>query len=413
MTAGAATAAPSRAGVHWPVVTFAFLAVIFDGFDTAVLSLSVPTLAADWRVPPAEFTLPLTLTSIGVVLGYLVSGTAAAWLGRRRLLLAGLAVFGVSTLLCAAVLPLQSIAALAVVRLVTGLGLGAVVPIAVTYATGHSAAERRATVTTMVMLGITVGVTISGFLGGHLVTAVGVGGVFVIGGIAPLLLVAVTAWRLPADAQIGPAEAAREDAHVGRVFGDGLRGSTILLWTFAFFVFIAVHTLLSWVPTLLMDYGFARSEAPLGLAFISLGGLIGGLVLVPLTARIGIGPSLVLMPAVAVGCMVVASRAELGHTPLLVVLGGAGLGVFASQIAMMAMAVSIYPDLIRTTGLGWTAALGRIGSIVGPAVAGLLLALALPARDIVLLTTVPVLVGVAAALVLTLRGRRRGPSPTD
>ncbi|MEU4227799.1 MFS transporter [Nonomuraea sp. NPDC026600] len=108
MTAGAATTRQSSpVGVHWPIVTFAFLAVIFDGFDTAVLSLGVPTLAADWKLTPAEFTLPLTLTSIGVVLGYLVSGAAAAWVGRRNLVLIGLAVFGVSTLLCAVVLSLQ------------------------------------------------------------------------------------------------------------------------------------------------------------------------------------------------------------------------------------------------------------------------------------------------------------------
>ncbi|MEU4227800.1 MFS transporter [Nonomuraea sp. NPDC026600] len=296
-------------------------------------------------------------------------------------------------------------------RLLAGIGLGAVVPIAVSFATGHSAAERRATVTTAVLLGIPVGVSISGFLGGPLVTAFGVGGVFLIGGIAPLVLVAFSAWKLPADVQIDAAETTtREDPHVGRLVERGLRGSTILLWTFAFFVFIAVHTLLSWVPTLLIDYGFAKSEAPLGLAFVSLGGLIGGLLLVPHTARIGIGRSLVLMPVIAAVCMVVVARVDLGHTPLLVALGGAGLGVFASQIAMMAMAVSVYPDRIRTTGLGWTAALGRIGSIVGPAVAGLLLALALPARNIILLTTIPILIGVVSAVILLLRGRR-GSAP--
>lgn len=392
-----------RTGVHWPVVTLTFLAVLLDGFDTASLAFVVPTLAAQWGVPAAAFTLPLVLTNIGVVAGYLACGALGARFGRRVLLLTGLGVFAAGTLLTALVLPAQSIPLLTVVRLLTGLGLGVVLPVGVAFASDQSAAHRRELVSVIVTLGLASGATVGGFAGGRLLAGVGATGVFWIGGLAPLVLLAAMAWLLPADVPTGPADVARSDAKVARLFAEGFRGNTLLIWAFSFLIFISAYTLTSWVPTLLTGYGFSPERAPLGLAFVSLGGVIGGIALIPLAARIGIARALVLMPVIGIGCMIVASRAELGDTALLLVLGGAGLGVTASQIGQLAMAVSLYPDGTRTTGVGWAAALGRIGSIIGPATAGLLLALALPGRDIILLTTLPVLVAGVCALLLRRR----------
>jgi AAHS family 4-hydroxybenzoate transporter-like MFS transporter len=199
---------------------------------------------------------------------------------------------------------------------------------------------------------------------------------------------------------------ATEEARVGRLFTPALRTNTALLWAFAFLVFVAAYTLTSWVPTFLTGYGFSASQAPLGLAFLHLGGVLGGIVLIPLAARIGVTRAMVLMPALAAVCMVVASKAGLGGLALLLVLGGAGAGVTAGQIGQLALAVALYPVGARTTGVGWAAALGRVGSIVGPGVAGILLGLALSGQDIILLTAIPVLVALLAAAALWLRGRR-------
>ncbi len=268
-----------------------------------------------------------------------------------------------------------------------------------------------------VTLGLASGATLGGFFGGRLIALVGTTGVFVIAGLVPLVLAGVMVRGLPADVQ--PAESAdqgRYEAKVGRLFDPGLRGSTTLLWAFSFLVFIAAYTLTSWVPTLLSAYGFSPAEAPLGLAFVSLGGVLGGLVLIPVAARIGIAPALVLMPVIGAVCMAVAARAPLSDTLLLLALGGAGFGVTGSQIGQLTLAVALYPTGSRTTGVGWAAALGRAGSIVGPGVAGILLALALPGQDIILLTTLPVVVAAGCAAVLWRNGvqsSRTRPLSTD
>ncbi|MGH3585778.1 MAG: MFS transporter [Pseudonocardia sp.] len=400
-----------RSGIHWPVVALTFLAVLLDGFDTATLAFVVPTLAQEWGTAPAAFTVPLVLTNVGVVIGYLTCGSLGAWLGRRTLLIAGVALFAVTTLLVAIVLPVQSIALLGALRLLTGLGLGAVLPVAVSFATERCSARRRELVSVIVTLGLASGGTLGGFFGGQLILAVGAAGVFWVAGLVPLVLTGVMAWGLPVEVRSAvDAEQGRYEAKVGRLFDPGLRVSTSLLWAFAFLVFVAAYTLSSWVPTLLTGYGFTPAEAPMGLAFLNLGGVLGGILLIPLAARIGIAPALVLMPVVGVLCMLTAARVPMSDTMLLLVLGGAGAGVTASQIGQLTLAVALYPTGTRTTGVGWAAALGRAGSIVGPGVAGILLGLALPGPDIILLTTLPVVVAAVCAAVLW-RRRSRAADP--
>ncbi|RJL19185.1 MFS transporter [Bailinhaonella thermotolerans] len=406
--------------VLWSAVALGFLAVLLDGFDAAALAFSVPALAAEWQVPGAAFTLPLVLTNIGVVAGYLVSGPLSARAGLRATLIGGVVFFAAGTLLTALTLPAQSLTLLSVTRVLTGLGLGAVLPAAVALATRHSPARRRELVSVTVTLGLASGGTLGGFFGGRMIEAIGPAGVFWVAGLAPLALAAVMAWRMPATPAVptvaavpgGPAEAgARGGERVGALFRPGIRVNTAVIWVFSFLVFVSAYTLQSWVPTLMIDYGFSASQAPLGLAFFSFGGIIGGIVLISLASRVGIAPALCVMPVVGAVCALVAAKADLSDGPLLIVLGGTGLGLVACQIGQLTMAVAVYPAETRTTGVGWAAALGRAGSIVGPGVGGILLGLSLPGRDIVLLTTVPVLAATVCAFILWRRLRAPAPAP--
>ncbi|MFD6291473.1 MFS transporter [Streptomyces sp. NPDC060205] len=409
---GRASVLASFRGMRFGVVGFAFLAVLLDGFDSASLSFVLPSLAEQWGVASADFTPAVVLTNIGVVLGYLASGRLAVRLGLRRMLIAGTVLFAVGSLATALVLPLESLTALSTVRFITGLGLGVVLPGAVSLATAHHPDEQRQTVSVTVTLGLAFGGTVAGVFGSSMLTTVGATGVFWIGGALPLLLAVLMGRWLPAAPAPGTADgaltaagtddsatAARE-ARVGALFAPGLRAATVLLWIFAFLVFIASYTLQSWVPTLLTGYGFSASQAPIGLAFLSFGGVIGGIVLLLLAARKGIRFALMVMPVIGAASMVCAATVGTDHTALLLALAGSGAGVTASQIGQLTLAVAMYPPATRTAGVGWAAALGRVGSIVGPATAGVLLALSLPGDDIVLLTAIPVVVAAVSAAVL-------------
>jgi AAHS family 4-hydroxybenzoate transporter-like MFS transporter len=70
---------------------------------------------------------------------------------------------------------------------------------------------------------------------------------------------------------------------------------------------------------------------------------------------------------------------------------------------MNVLAASYYPTAIRSTGVGWALGIGRIGSIVGPVLGGIVLSLGWNTAELFLATAAPALVASMAVFVLGLR----------
>ena len=396
-------------GVKKAVIALAFLAVLTDGFDTAILAMLVPHLAPEWGTTPAAFTYPLVLTNIGVVVGYLTCGALSKMIGQKRLLVLGTAVFGVATLLSAATLPLESMMLLSITRAITGVGLGVVLPMAVIVGTQNGPEGKRQPLAVMVTMGLISGATVAGFVGGALIEAFGSHGVLWIAGVAPLVVALLLQIVVPAtsDRTASSKEGAPKTG-IAAIFAGDHRNATLLLWTATFLIFTVTYTLKSWLPTLFGDYGLSKTDAGLGLAWYSLGGVVAGLALLPLCAKIGAARALVMMSAI--GALATAALAVLSvETPLLMAITlVAGAGITAGSIGQTAIAVAIYEASVRTTGVGWSAACGRMGSILGPTVGGALLALAWPAQDIVLLLVAPIVITTICWLILPKLSHRVG-----
>lgn len=382
--------------VRWLTIAAGFSAVLVDGFDTAALAATVPALAKEWGVPPAEFTLPLVATNAGVVAGYMSAGALSARYSQHKVLISGVVATAIFSLLTAVVLTLQSIAVLSAVRILTGIAIGIVLPVAVSLTTALNPESIRQRVSVGVTLGLASGLALGGVFGRFLIESAGTGGMFWAGGLAAVPVAVLVAATMRGN--VHAYDSAVKSAKVARLFEENNRRRTILLWCFSFLVFLAAYTLTSWTPTLLVQFGFSSSEAPIGLAFISFGGVIGGLLLLPLTAKIGIARALMVMPVLGIVCAVVIGFSDPSRFMVLALLFGAGAGITAGQIGQLTMAVSVYPDGSRTTGVGWSAALGRIGSIVGPAIAGALISLSVTGQHIVLLlAAIPVTIAVVCA----------------
>ncbi|MDP9442144.1 MAG: MFS transporter [Actinomycetota bacterium] len=388
------------------VVWLAFLAVLTDGFDTAILALLVPHLAEEWVLPPAAFTYPLVLTNLGVVCGYVSCGFLARKIGSKNLLVLGVLVFALATIASAATLHLESMSILSVTRAITGLGLGIVLPTAVVVGTRSGPVAKKQSIAVFVTMGLITGATVAGFSGAVLIRSLGTDGTLWLAGLVPLVLGALM-WRLIPTVSVPiPTSGAARGSAVVAILGRELRSSTVVLWVATFLVFVASYTLKSWLPTLFADYGLPKDTAGLGLAFFSLGGVAGGLVLMPLSARFSAVRSLVVMSLVGAASVCGVALLPTGTALLMIMTLVAGLGITACSIGQTAIAVGLYEDSLRATGVGWSAAAGRIGSIVGPAIAGILLGLNWPAQDIVLLLAAPILVTTVCWLWLARQARR-------
>lgn len=399
------TETPVRRWVPW----LAFITILLDGFDTTSIGFVVPTLAREWGLAPAAFTAAFVGTSLGAVIGYMLSGVASGRLGRRALVLLAVLGFSVASFATGFV---SSVAQLAVLRFLTGIGLGAAIPACVSLAVEHGPPHRREATTVAVTAGLAVGATLGGLAGGQLIAQWGWSSIFWVGGLLPAALLPWLWRHLPNDPvkMIAARPGARSSADVRALFDGPLRWRTTLLWAFAFLMFTATYAMSFWIPTLLLAFGFSSAEVPLGSAALGMGGVVAAMLLVPLTAWCGIRPVLVVTTCLA--ALVVLALARIDMTPGLALFAVAALGacLIAGTLGQAALAVSLYSAQARTSGVGWAAALGRMGSIFGPALGGALLAADHAPRDVLLTLCVPTLVGVGVLLVLARAQRQAGPA---
>jgi len=388
------------------MLSLCFVVVLLDGFDTSAVALVAPVLARQWGLAPAALTPAFVATSVGAVVGYLSCGPLAQRFGLRAIGFASVVLFGIGTLLTALAVDVGS---LAVLRFVSAVGLGGALPVAVTVATAQTAEQTRATIAMLVATGLSAGGVVGGLISGPLMVRFGWPAVFVVGGVLPLLLLP-SLWRMLGDADAGQGTAVRASARgtLGALFADGLAAQTALLWLFAFLIFLVSYALLFWIPTLLVEFGFAPTDAPLAAAAFGAGGLVGNAIVMLLVGRAGIKPALAAAALGALACIVAIGCGLVPPTLLLPSIGAVGAGLITGCVGQSALAVSFYPAALRTTGVGWSAASGRIGSIVGPAVGGALLSVGWPARDILLTAAPAVIAAILALAALSFAGRREG-----
>ena len=408
--------------------------LFFDGFDAQAISYVAPSIVREWNLPPGELGPVFSAGLFGLMLGALFIAPLADRFGRRPVILASTAAFGVFTLATAWA---SSVDQLLLLRFLTGLGLGGCMPNAVALTSEYSPARSRAFLVMLMFNGFSVGSLVGGLLAAQVIPTVGWRAVFVAGGVLPLAAVPLLYFVLPESIRFlavsgrSPGKVARllnrlapglgataetpvtvEKSSAGRMsvrdlFREGRATSTMLLWVIFFMSLLDLYMLVNWLPTLMSTVGAPLRTAVLLGALLQVGGIVGALLLGFIVDRKGPGAALIPAYLVAAACIVgigFFAAASLPFTTLAVF--GAGLGVIGGQIASNAIAASVYPTEIRSTGVGWALGIGRIGSIVGPAIGGVLVGMETPVNDIFFLSAGPALIAALAAAALAAHKRR-------
>ena len=175
---------------------------------------------------------------------------------------------------------------------------------------------------------------------------------------------------------------------VKHLFDRGYKLDTVLLWIVFFVNLLEIYFLISWLPTLMVESNFDISQATRTAVVLNVGGAIGALVLAWLIARNGSRSMLLLffvagaISTIAIGQVAVPADSPAVNPVISLVLimsatFFAGFFIFGAQIGMNVLAASIYPTYVRSTGVGWALGIGRLGSILGPVIGGILLGLGL------------------------------------
>ncbi|HML14486.1 MAG TPA: MFS transporter [Xanthobacteraceae bacterium] len=406
-------------------------AVVFlDGFDTQVIGNLVPSIIADFKVTRPAMAPVGMAGLVGLMVGALSLSPLADKIGRRGVIVGSTLAFGVMTLLTG--LLAESVTGLVVLRFLTGLGLGGAMPNAIAMTAEYAPRRRQATMVMVMFCGFPLGASFAGFISAYLIPALGWRAVLYLGGVLPIALVPLLLAELPESirhlvlqgnqtariaailARISPGLAfphgtrfaiGEQHGHgvpVGHLFREGRAAPTVLLWIVFFMSLLNIFLINFWLPTLTHDAGVALAIANMATGLFQAGGVIS--TLLGGRAVDAFGAYRVLSPAYFLAALSIGALGFAVVSPALLLIVGtvAGFCLIGGQTGVNALSSTFYPTFIRSTGVGWALGIGRIGSIAGPGVGGILIALKWPTAAIFIIGAVAAL---CAAVALFAMGR--------
>jgi AAHS family 4-hydroxybenzoate transporter-like MFS transporter len=404
--AGSSARTTSRASRY--SIAVCFLVALIDGYDTLMLSFVAPLISKEWGMPPGAFGKVFAVSFAGAVVGAIALGAAADRLGRKKVLVGSLLAAGSFIVLSAWSATAEQ---LMLWRFLSGIGLGGAIPTISALAAEHAHPERRSATVSRMFLGFPIGAVAGGAITAALMQVVGWRGIFIGGGALALLMVPLAlAMSEPARDEHAEKPADAQPAHaklpIAQVLADGRALGTALICVAAFMILLVSYFLLSWTPSVLSMNGMSPQRSALAGVMLNVGGVIGAFAMSFVIARrdpfwpvaLCLGLGALLVPFF--GFHVVGS--EVAAFGLVFVIG---LLVIGGQMNIPALCVRYYPANVRATGVGLSMAVGRVGSIVGPLVGGLLVGAQLPWGQLFVLAAVPALVA-ATALAWIARDQR-------
>jgi len=410
------------------LLVLSFLAMMADGYDILALAYAAPDIVRDWGVERSALGPVFSAGLFGILLGAPLFGYIGDRFGRRPAIIGGCIIYGLCTLAAARA---PSLTVLTLLRFVTGIGLGGLMPNTIALNIEFAPKRWRATLVIVMFTGITLGGALPGWIAASLLPVHGWQVLFLIGGVGPLVIAGLLFLFLPESVRflvvhggrryrierlvrifapgiaIGPdthfvmdreAEPQRS-ASLRQLFAGSLSLITPLLWFLFATNLMAAYFLNSWMPILFQDAGMSADYSALALSMFQIGGTLGGLTISVLLDRFGMIPVVILF-CVAAPVVALIGTPGLGELALLTVVAFAGFSVLGLQFGINAISGLIYPTQVRSNSSGWAFAIGRFGSIVGPILGGALIAMQLPLRLLFYAPAVSLALGAVAAIIM-------------
>jgi AAHS family 4-hydroxybenzoate transporter-like MFS transporter len=421
---------------HVRIIVLCLLIQFLDGFDTQALAYAAPALRDAWGLGPRDLGPVFSWGAVGSGIGSICMGLMADMFGRKKIMIASVALFGVLSLCTVLV---TSIEQLLILRPLTGFGLGAALPLTFVMANEFAPPRFRARMIAAMACGFAVGAASGGLLQAEMVPYFGWQGIFFIGGVVPLVLAIALAFFLPESVRylaarggrseeiariltridpklsfapgtefVLPAEPKKKGPKPIQLFAGGLAATTVLLWLTYLMTLASMNTLNNWLPVVLNTAGLEQSQALRVTTLFQFGGIAGVLLLGVLADRFGYPK--VLIAAFLGVALFVAATGSLGADAwlLAVAVAGTGFCLVGANNTLSAFATTLYPTEVRATGVSWASSVGRLLGAIGPYVGGILLA-TMALQPVFFIFAIPGLL--AAVCVLLLAYARSGREP--
>ncbi|MEH2478104.1 AAHS family 4-hydroxybenzoate transporter-like MFS transporter [Nitrobacteraceae bacterium AZCC 2146] len=423
--------------VQYAIVVLCGLVMFLDGFDTQAISYMAPSIAKEWGLSKDLLGPIFSSALTGLMVGYLLVSPLSDRFGHRKLVIISTFTFAILTF---ATIFATNVTELIVLRFVTGIALGSVIPSAIALTTEFSPARLRATFVLAIYCGFSLGFVAAGAVAAWSIPEYGWRSMLWIGSAAPLIVTILafiylpesmdflirrkakpeSVWRvvrrvdgaLPEQSPTHfVTEMEEQRSAVGSLFSSGRAAGTIVIWLVFMLNLAEFYALQSWLPSILTNVGYSLNIVALATTLTTIGGIVAAFVIGPAMDRIGAYRSLATVYLAGVLFVALFGFSIGGPSWLLLTTAFcAGFCISGGQKSVIALAAIFYPTPIRSTGVGWALGIGRLGGIGGPLLIGALLAYQLSAQHILYIAAIPMLL---AGLLVALLGRRYATSASS
>ncbi|PZW55227.1 AAHS family 3-hydroxyphenylpropionic acid transporter [Pseudomonas sp. URMO17WK12:I6] len=381
-------------------IALCFIVALIEGFDLQAAGTAAAGLRQTFALDPKMMGWVFSAGIIGLLPGAFFGGWIADRIGRKKILIGAVLLFGVFSLNTAYV---SSFSGLLLARFMTGLGLGAALPNLIALCAEAVGEQRRGTAISIMYAGVPLGGALAAVVA--MLFAEHWQMTFIIGGLVPLLVVPLMVLLLPESSvfrqQQDSVNVAR--ASTGQaLFGEDRTRVTLALWLSYFFTLTVMYMLLNWLPSLLLEQGFSKPQAGLVQMLFNIGGALGSLLGGLLLDRCN-GIKVVLFVYAGLLAALAGVGLSVGIVPMAIAGFSAGLFVMAAQLVLYALAPPSYPTSVRATGVGAAVAIGRLGSVAGPLAAGQILAAGAGTTGVLLATSPGLLIAALAIISVIAR----------
>ncbi|MFC8040922.1 MFS transporter [Paenarthrobacter sp. NPDC057355] len=410
------------------VLLCCWLAILAEGYDVGVLGAVLPALAEykEWNLSPLALGGLGSYALIGMLIGALFIGTLSDLVGRKKMLLASMVIFTI-TQAGAAWAPTPEL--FGIFRLIGGLGMGGVIPVAAALTIEYSAPNKRSYNYGLMYSGYSLGIVAAALAALFVLPLGGWRAVIAIGA-APVVLLPVIWKFLPESleyleskgrgseakslaAKLGitdyrPVVAANPTGSqaadpwwktITTMFSLQYLRSTVFFWISLFCGLLLVYGLNTWLPSIMKKAGYDLGSSLTFLLVFSLASAIGGLLLGRAADKYGKKLILVVFYILGgLGIMLLVFPNTMVVNLLFVAF--AGVGSISTSLVLTGYIADYYPAKVRGTATGWALSFARLGAISGPLIGGWIAGSKLPFEaNFGIFAGIAVLAAAAVALI--------------
>lgn len=408
---------------------------MLDGFDITAMSIVNTAVGSELEISPDRLGLISSAALFGMACGAMFLAPISDIIGRRKVIITSVLMVSVSIMLTANA---TSFPEFIFLRIFSGLGAGAMLASQAALAIEYSPEKYKALSVALVTSGYPLGAMMTAVIGGYIMPSFGWNGMFWFGGGLTLLMGIVTWAFIPESLQFlidrQPKGALKQINNslrkLGRdsinelppsinnqvdlkpvsamsnfqdLFRQGYWKQTLTLWTTFLLCFSTMYFLMTWIPALMEYSGFTAETGRSAFFLFNLGGVIGIWLLGAISTKAKLSNIVSVFLLSSAVLLIVFASSPNQRVLLLSLVFFIGILFQGGFTGLYAVAAKIYPSTIRSTGVGWAIGLGRTGAIVGPGLAGFLIAAGFDMSANFYIFSVPVILGGIIAYRLHMR----------